>query len=73
MHSHIDDLLDPALLARCLDADCIREQTHATLPLRIFNYAEKAVFEREWNEVTRPCRGLVGRFPLSVDTLIIGS
>lgn len=59
MHSRIDDLLDPALLARCLDADYIREQTHPTLPLRIFNYAKKAVFEREWNEVTRQCRGLV--------------
>ncbi|MDW6066158.1 RNA ligase [Streptomyces sp. FXJ1.4098] len=56
---HIDDLLDPALLARSLDAGYVREQTHPTLPLRIFNYAEKAVFEREWNEVTRQCRGLV--------------
>ncbi|MDL5199592.1 RNA ligase [Streptomyces sp. ALI-76-A] len=59
MHSHIDDLLDPALLARSLDAGYVREQTHPTLPLRIFNYAEKAVFEREWNEVTRQCRGLI--------------
>ncbi|MFE1476476.1 RNA ligase [Streptomyces cyaneofuscatus] len=59
MHSHIDDLLDPALLARSLDAGYVREQTHPTLPLRIFNYAEKAVFEREWTEVTRQCRGLV--------------
>ncbi|WP_433855119.1 hypothetical protein [Streptomyces kronopolitis] len=33
--------------------------THATLPLRIFNYAEKAVFERGGDEVTRQCRGLV--------------
>ncbi|MFJ7280503.1 RNA ligase [Kitasatospora sp. NPDC098663] len=59
MHSHIDDLLDPTLLARSLDAGYVREQTHPTLPLRIFNYAEKAVFEREWNEVTLQCRGLV--------------
>lgn len=29
------------------------------LLLRIFDYMEKAVFEREWNEVTRQCRGLV--------------
>ncbi|WP_371793115.1 hypothetical protein OG285_32820 [Streptomyces sp. NBC_01471] len=59
MHSHIDDLLDPVLLARSLHAGYVREQTHPALPLRIFNYAEKAVFEREWNEVTRQCRGLV--------------
>ncbi|MFG2211917.1 RNA ligase [Streptomyces sp. NPDC048638] len=59
MHSHIGDLLDPVLLARSLDAGYVREQTHPTLPLRIFNYAEKAVFEREWDEVTLQCRGLV--------------
>ncbi|MBL1115385.1 hypothetical protein JK364_23730 [Streptomyces sp. 110] len=59
MHSHIDDLLVPALLARYLDDGYIREQTRLTLPLRIFNYAEKAVFEREWNEVAWQCRGLV--------------
>ncbi|MEV7952993.1 RNA ligase [Streptomyces sp. NPDC088141] len=59
MHSHIDDLLDPTVLVRSLDAGYVREQPHPTLPLRIFNYAEKAVFEREWNDVTRQCRGLV--------------
>jgi RNA ligase len=59
MFSHVDDLLDPDLLARSLDGGYVREQIHPTLPLRIFNYAEKAVFEREWNEVTRQCRGLV--------------
>ncbi|GGU40391.1 T4 RnlA family RNA ligase [Streptomyces violascens] len=59
MHSHIGDLLDPALLARSLDAGYVREQLHPTLPLRILNYTEKAQFEREWTEVTRQCRGLV--------------
>ncbi|MFJ5071266.1 RNA ligase [Kitasatospora sp. NPDC088556] len=59
MLSHIDDLLDPALLARSLEEGFVREQIHPTLPLRIFNYAEKAVFEREWNEVTLKCRGLI--------------
>ncbi|MFF9436680.1 RNA ligase [Streptomyces sp. NPDC014735] len=59
MHSHIGDLLDPALLARSLDAGYVREQTHPALPLRILNYTEKAQFEREWNEVTRQCRGLI--------------
>ncbi|TGB12320.1 RNA ligase [Streptomyces sp. MZ04] len=59
MLSHLGDLLDPALLARCLDEGFIREQIHPTLPLRILNYTEKAQFEREWNEATRQCRGLV--------------
>ncbi|MFD5254409.1 RNA ligase [Streptomyces bobili] len=59
MLSHIGDLIDPALLARCLDEGFVREQTHPTLPLRILNYTEKAQFEREWNQVTLQCRGLV--------------
>ncbi|MFD7669071.1 RNA ligase [Streptomyces sp. NPDC059788] len=59
MHPHIGGLFDPALLARSLDGGYVREQTHPTLPLRILNYTEKAQFEREWNEVTRQCRGLI--------------
>ncbi|MFF3645470.1 RNA ligase [Streptomyces sp. NPDC002564] len=59
MLAPIGDLLDPALLARCLDEGFVREQSHPTLPLRILNYTERAQFEREWNEVTRQCRGLV--------------
>lgn len=59
MISHIGDLLDPSLLARCLDEGFVREQTHPTLPLRILNYTEKTQFNREWNQVTRQCRGLV--------------
>lgn len=59
MPSHISDLLDPSLLARCLEEGFVREQCHPSLPLRILNYTEKAQYEREWNEVTRQCRGLV--------------
>ncbi len=59
MLSHLGDLLDSALLARCLEEGYVREQFHPSLPLRILNYTEKAQFEREWNEVTRQCRGLV--------------
>jgi RNA ligase len=56
---HINDLFDPADLAAAIEAGHVRQQTHPTLPLRILNYSEKAVFERAWNDVTRQCRGLI--------------
>lgn len=38
----------------------IREQFHPEFPeLRILNYTEAAQFAREWNYVTRACRGLI--------------
>jgi RNA ligase len=37
----------------------VRSQTHPTLPLTIYVYAEAASFERLWNNVTTQCRGLV--------------
>ena len=40
-------------------AGLVRVQRHPTLPLRIFNYTEQAVFGRHWTAVTRTCRGLV--------------
>jgi RNA ligase len=37
----------------------IRVGTHPSLPLTIANYTEKAVYEREWNQTTLNCRGLI--------------
>jgi RNA ligase len=37
----------------------VRVQRHPTLPLRIFNYSEKAAYEGVWNAVTLTCRGLI--------------
>lgn len=37
----------------------VREQKHPTLPLSIFNYAERVQYERLWDDVTKQCRGLV--------------
>lgn len=43
-----------------VESDYIRVQTHPEFPeLRIANYAEKTVFDREWNEATRASRGLI--------------
>jgi len=35
------------------------KQTHPTLPLTIWNYSQTTQFERNWDEVTLACRGLV--------------
>jgi RNA ligase len=35
------------------------KQVHPTLPLTIWNYAEKVQYESLWDEVTTSCRGLI--------------
>lgn len=55
----LTDLFDPTLLAAMLDEGYVRTQTHPALPLRIFNYSEKAAYEGVWNQVTLTCRGLI--------------
>jgi RNA ligase len=55
----LTELLDRDLLDEMLAGGYIRTRFHPTLPLQIFNYAEKAQYERVWNEVTRTCRGLI--------------
>lgn len=57
--THIDDLIDPEVLAADKEAGYIREQQHPTLPLRILNYTEKAQFNRHWTAATLQCRGLI--------------
>ncbi len=37
----------------------VRVQTHPYRNLKIYNYTEKAQFERHWNDVTLNCRGLI--------------
>jgi RNA ligase len=56
---HISDLFDLEHLAKAMEAGYVREQTHPSLPLRIFNYSEKAQYERAWDAVTMGCRGLI--------------
>jgi RNA ligase len=51
--------MNEVLLMEMLDQGYVRHQVHPTLPLAILNYAEKAVYEKVWNEVTLQCRGLI--------------
>ena len=55
----LSDLFEPGLLEKMLSDGYVREQVHPSEPLRILNYSEKAAYEREWNPVTRTCRGLI--------------
>lgn len=57
--THLSELMNPSDLYEDVQQGYVRIQTHPTLPLRIMNYAEKAVFDRVWNPVTRQCRGLI--------------
>ncbi|MGI8813750.1 MAG: RNA ligase [Pseudonocardia sp.] len=53
------DAVTGGLLEEMLVGGYVRQQRHPELPLRIFNYTERAVYERVWNVATRRCRGLV--------------
>lgn len=55
----LSDLLDMDELAEMFDQGYVRRQVHPSMPLAIYNYTEKAAYERVWNDVTRQCRGLI--------------
>ncbi|MBC8091663.1 MAG: 2'-5' RNA ligase, partial [Pseudonocardia sp.] len=46
-------------LETMLTGGFVRAQRHPTLPLTIFNYTERTVYERKWNVATQACRGLI--------------
>lgn len=53
------DLLDQPSLVIAIEDGYVRATEHPTLPLTIFNYAEKAAYEKAWNPITLTCRGLI--------------
>jgi len=55
----LSDLLDTDELAAMLDQGYVRRQEHHSMPLAIYNYTEKAAYDRVWNDVTSQCRGLI--------------
>jgi RNA ligase len=56
---HLRDLFDVDLLEQRIEDGYIKVRSHPVLPLRIYNYAEKAAYERVWDAVTSQCRGLI--------------
>jgi len=57
--THVDEIFHPQDFKDCLAAGYIREQQHPALPLQIFTYTEKAVYDRHWTPATLACRGLI--------------
>lgn len=58
--TNIRDIIDMNELDRQVLAKNVRVQTHPDFPtLMIANYTEQAAFSRDWNDVTRMCRGLI--------------
>ena len=47
------------LLDEMIAAKYISEKKHPDADLYIYNYTQKAQFERFWNETTMQCRGLI--------------
>lgn len=53
------DYVSRDLLTQALADGLVRQQTHETLPLTILNYTHKAMYEWQWTETVRRCRGLI--------------
>ncbi len=53
------DLFAAEDLDLALAEGLVRMQDHPRLPLRIFNYTEKAQYAQAWTPVTLACRGLI--------------
>lgn len=58
----LSELVDMRELGQAIADGYVRERVHPEAEdLRIYNYAEKAQYERSWTDVTRTCRGLIVR------------
>lgn len=55
----LPDLFPLAELTAAIESGYVKVQDHPGLPLRIFNYTERATYDRAWSDVTRQCRGLI--------------
>lgn len=42
-----------------IDGGLVNEIEHPTLPLLLYNYTQKCQFGKQWDEITRMCRGLI--------------
>lgn len=56
---YIRDILDAQLLENHVREGYVTARRHPHLPLTVFNYTPKAVYEPLWDEVTIRCRGLI--------------
>jgi RNA ligase len=56
---HLSQVVSVEALSAAVTDGMVRVQGHPSLPLRIFNYTEQAVYSRNWNEATTVGRGLI--------------
>jgi RNA ligase len=59
MTTYLDEILDPSLLGDMLEEGYIQVRYHPEFPYAIYCYTKKTMWDREWNNVTRICRGLI--------------
>lgn len=59
MATYLDDILDPDNLGVMIDEGYIQVRYHPEFPYGIYCYTKKAMFDREWNNETMTCRGLI--------------
>lgn len=59
MTTYLDDILDPDNLGVMIDEGYIQVRYHPEFPYGIYCYTKKAMFDREWNNETMTCRGLI--------------
>lgn len=56
---YVSDILDVDLLESHVRNGYVTARNHPHLPLTVFNYTPKAVYEPLWDNVTLRCRGLI--------------
>jgi RNA ligase len=56
---HLNEVVPATELTAAVAEGLVRVQRHPSLPLRIFNYTELAVYSRTWTTATLNCRGLI--------------
>lgn len=56
---YVSDVLDTELLESHVRNGYVTARSHPHLPLTVFNYTPKTVYEPLWDEVTLRCRGLI--------------
>lgn len=66
---YVSDVLDTDLLESHVRNGYVTARSHPHLPLTVFNYTPKAVYEPLWDEVTLRCRGLIA----DTSGLIVGN
>lgn len=59
MTMQLAELIDPADLAKEIEAGYVIRKQHPTLPLSILTYSRGCQYDRHWTPVTTRCRGLI--------------